>query len=56
MGATIFQLALYYVPMDPYEGGLAFGRLAALACCLLVVLAVIGGIVWAILHLTRKRP
>jgi hypothetical protein len=67
MCATIFQQAVtgraaskeaspYDVPMDPYESGLAFGRFAALACCVLVVLAVIGGIVWAIVRFTGRRP
>jgi hypothetical protein len=42
--------------MDPYDAGMVFGRMAALLCCVVVVLAVVGGTVWAIVHFSRRRP
>lgn len=41
--------------MDPYDAGYSLGRLAVFACCALFVLAVIGGVVWAIVYFSRKQ-
>ncbi|MEV0269443.1 hypothetical protein AB0H43_11735 [Hamadaea sp. NPDC050747] len=37
------------------EPGMSFGRLAALLCCPIVVLAIVGGVVWAIVYFTRRQ-
>jgi len=45
----------YDAPMDPYDAGYAAGRLFGVMCFLGFGLAVIGGIIWAIIYFARKQ-